>query len=189
MMKGWPMERRKAGVRVAGVLAALAALGGCASLPATSAAPVSTPASTSTPAAETIGYSVGPCFGFCPVYSVTVTPDGVVTFHGERHSAALGQHVRQTSPATYRVMAEALAAYRPASGTDERTACDAQATDMSDYRISWTAADGATTLLRHNLGCRSDRNERLNAVLRALPEQLGIADWTKATRRDEAPRG
>lgn len=161
---------------------ALAALAGCASLPPA-------PGSAPSPQAESIGYSVGPCFGFCPVYAVAVAPDGTVTFDGERHSAALGRHVRQGGRAAYRAMADALAAYRPASGVEERTQCDAQATDMSDYRISWTAADGSTTILRHNLGCRSERNERLNAVLRALPAQLGIEDWTKSERRDGAPRG
>lgn len=172
---------RGSGAGGAGLLAALL-LGGCASLP-----PASGPGTA--PEGESIGYSVGPCFGFCPVYSVTVAPDGAVTFDGERHSAALGHHVRQGAPATYRAMAEALEPYRPANGTEERTQCDAQATDMSDYHISWTAADGSTTLLRHNLGCRSDRNQRLNAVLRALPAQLGIEDWTKSERREAVPGG
>ena len=58
---------------------ALLSLGACAA--------TSTPPETaSQPAAETIAVSVGPCFGFCPVYKVAVSPAGMVTFTGERHT-------------------------------------------------------------------------------------------------------
>ncbi len=38
--------------------------------------------------------SKGPCFGFCPVYTVTVYTNGVVTYFGERNTNRQGTHLR-----------------------------------------------------------------------------------------------
>ena len=35
-------------------------------------------------ASETIRYETGACFGTCPVYTVTIAPDGKGTFEGKR---------------------------------------------------------------------------------------------------------
>ena len=74
----------------------LSALGGCA---ATTALPVS--GQSTKPIKETIAWSVGPCFGFCPVYKVEVDGNGAVRFDGERHTAVLGQKVREGGPDAY----------------------------------------------------------------------------------------
>lgn len=160
-------------------LTALTLLAGCASLPQ----------DTPPMAGETISYSVGPCFGFCPVYNVTVRPDGHVTYVGERHTAVLGQQERDGGAGTYRTVASELAAYRPADGATEQTTCEAQASDMQNYRIVWTAADGTETVLTHDRGCRSARNEQLNKTMESLPGKLGIAEWAKQTTRPGAGRG
>ncbi|ESQ87372.1 hypothetical protein ABAC460_20325 [Asticcacaulis sp. AC460] len=160
-------------------LAALALLSGCASLPQ----------DTPPAAGETLSYSVGPCFGFCPVYSATVSPDGHVTYVGERHTAVLGQQERDGGAGTYRAVASALAAYRPETGATEQTTCEAQASDMQNYRIVWKAVDGTETVLMHDRGCRSARNEELNKAMESLPGKLGIADWAKQTTRPGAGRG
>ena len=141
------------------------------------------------PAAETISWSVGPCFGFCPVYTVAVTPAGEVIFDGERHTTTLGRHVRQGGPQAYRAVQSALASYRPPSGTTAQTKCDQQASDLSSYRITWTTPDGRVTTLEHNKGCRSSDNDRLNAVLDALPAQAGVEELAKQLTRPGASRG
>jgi hypothetical protein len=167
------------------MLLAAAALAGCTtggSAPATAggAAPAT---------AERIAFSVGPCFGFCPVYSAGIGADGMVSFEGERHTAVLGNRTAQRDAARYARFAAALAPFRPATGSHVRTTCDAQATDQSDYHISWTAPDGTQTILDHNRGCRSARNDALNAVLQAAPETLGIAEWTAQATRPGTSRG
>lgn len=160
-------------------LALVAGLSACASVPQ-ERAPLG---------GESVGYSVGPCFGFCPVYSVTVTPDGHVAFNGERHTALLGAKETHAGAGGYRAAVKALAAYRPATGATEHTTCEAQASDQQHYRIVWTDEDGTQTVLMHDRGCRSARNEALNAVMERMPKTLGIADWAKQTTRPGAGRG
>ncbi len=141
------------------------------------------------PAKETIAYSVGPCFGFCPVYSLEVTPSGHVTFVGERHTAVAGKMEREAGPAAYRAVASALADYRPADGTTAQTQCEQERTDHSSYGIIWTKPDGTRTVLSHDLGCISPRNEALNKALYAIPAQLGVAEWTQQKTETGASRG
>jgi len=155
-------------------------VGGCTSLIGHSAQPAP---------AETIAYSVGPCFGFCPVYRVEVTPSGHIAFDGERHTATLGRQEVEGGTKAYRAIATSLAAYRPATGETAQTQCDQRISDMQHYRIVWTAADGTQTVLEHDKGCRSKTNDGLNKALATLPEALGIADWTRQETRPGVSRG
>lgn len=147
------------------------------------------PADTPPVGAETISYSVGPCFGFCPVYTVAVTPDGHVAFDGERHTATLGKQEKDGGAQAYRTMSNALAVYRPATGTSADTECESRMSDQQHYRIIWTAPDGTETVLQHDRGCRSKQNDQLNKTLEGLPSKLGIADWAKQTTRPGVGRG
>lgn len=162
-------------------LSAMLALGlsACATLPAASGGAPK----------ETISYSVGPCFGFCPVYSVSVTPAGHVVYKGERHTAVLGDKEAESGAGGYAAMSKGLAGFRPATGTSEDTQCDQRMTDQQNYRIVWTAADGTETVLQHDKGCRSAHNDALNKVLEGLPGKLGIDTWVKQTTREGASRG
>ncbi len=162
--------------------AALLGLAGCSS--PTPHAPVATP-----PAMSTIAVSVGPCFGFCPVYSVTVTSGGTITFDGERHTTVLGRKQREGGAVSYQRLSAALAPYRPASGSTTQTACDQKISDQAHYTILWTAPDGTVTTLQHDKGCRSATNDGLNAALQALPGQLGIEPWARQLTRPGTPRG
>lgn len=138
---------------------------------------------------ETISYSVGPCFGFCPVYTVSVTADGHVAFEGERHTATLGRQERDGGAQAYRAISTSLAAYRPATGTTADTECESRMSDQQHYRIIWTSADGTQTVLQHDKGCRSAKNDQLNKAMENLPSKLGIADWARQTTRQGVGRG
>ena len=181
-----PVFRSRVPWRAAIAVAALIGLGGCADTATRSAGgtPATTPAT-----GETIGWSIGPCFGFCPVYAVRVSPSGAVTFEGERHTATLGRQVREGGAQAYATTADALAAYRPATGTTAQTTCDQRMSDQSTIRITWTTPAGTVTTLEHDRGCRSVRNDALNATIQALPAQLGIDGWAKQTTRPGASRG
>lgn len=39
---------------------------------------------------ETIRYASSPCFGACPIYSVEVTPTGLICFEGKQYTKAIG---------------------------------------------------------------------------------------------------
>lgn len=141
------------------------------------------------PIRETIAWSVGPCFGFCPVYKVEVGVTGTVTFDGERHTAVLGRRVRDGGPDAYRAIGDALATYRPTTGAAVQTTCDQRMSDGSNYVVTWSRPDGTVTTLRHDKGCRSPRNDALNAALQALPQRLGIDAWAAQTTRPGVSRG
>jgi hypothetical protein len=46
------------------------------------------------------------CFGVCPVYSVSIYPDGLVEFHGERFVAAVGEYSHSVNPANFDRLAQ-----------------------------------------------------------------------------------
>jgi hypothetical protein len=95
---------------------------------------------------ETIRYETAPCFGTCPVYSVTVTPDGKGIFEGKRFTAVTGTKTFQATPAAYRAFVAKLAPYRPSQnemlyqpGTPN---CANAPTDMPSVDVVWTELSG-----------------------------------------------
>lgn len=162
-------------------------LGALGIIIALSARAAEQPAAQASP--ETIAVSVGPCFGFCPVYKMSMAPAGAISFVGERHTGLLGHGMRENGSASYAKAAAALAPYRPETGSKAETTCEARISDQQHYQMTWTAPDGTVTTLDHDRGCRSGRNDMLNAVLDALPTQLGIEEWAREVRRPGVSRG
>jgi len=133
---------------------------------------------------ETISLAVGPCFGFCPVYSVSAAPDGAVRFEGERHTTVVGLKEKTVAPGAYQAVARSLAPWRPASGTTAQTECEQRASDLPTYTVVWTDGAGQTTTLNHDGGCMSETNRRLKAALQAIPSQLGVEPWLERPAND-----
>ncbi|MEE4451147.1 DUF6438 domain-containing protein [Novosphingobium resinovorum] len=128
-------------------------------------------------AGEEIRISRGPCFGFCPIYTVAVTPGGLVGFSGKRHTAVIGERARAAGPAGYEGLRKALAPLRPDTGTERALPCTLQATDMSQFTAEWVAADGTRTALTWNLGCRGKAATRLGRTVEEQLRQLGVDGW------------
>ena len=164
-------------------LLALSVLGACA---ATSTPISGTPTAR---AAETIAIATGPCFGFCPIYEVAVTPAGAVRFTGQRHTAVLGERERQAGADTYRALARDLQPFRPADGTEAYVPCTADIADTPSFVITWTGPDGRRTTARHQGGCPGGPGQALDAMLEQVPARLGIADWASQVTRPGASRG
>jgi len=147
-------------------------LAGCATMPQPGGAPVPIER-------EEISYSTAPCFGTCPVYTVTVHPDGSGVFEGKAHTAVTGLRSFTMTPDAYRRFATALAPYRPASG--ERLIqpgspdCGNAPTDMPGVDVHWTGLEGAGQHLSLYYGCRPDSDDRMRTTLRAAPDLLPIA--------------
>jgi hypothetical protein len=165
------------------LLGAATTLAGCA----TTLGPA--PVAATPQATETITVAVGPCFGFCPVYSTTVTPEGVLRFDGQRHTAVLGKRTRSVGVAGYRELAQSLAAFRPATGTEAVVDCEAAVSDTSPFTVTWTDAAGRKTTATVQSGCPGGPGRTLVGILRALPDRLGTTDWAKQTTRPGASRG
>jgi hypothetical protein len=170
-------------VKSALAVTALTALGACASV-----APGWAPAA-GTRAPSSIAISVGPCFGFCPVYDVKIAADGAVSFTGTRHTAVLGTRERQAKPQAYRAIASDLAPFRPAGGGMAAIQCAVEVSDMPTYTITWIDSAGQKAVATHRGGCREGKGQSLDAVLRELPQRLGIGEWMKQTTRPGVSRG
>lgn len=163
--------------------AVLMALGGCATV-----APGSAPVAGAAPPTS-IAISVGPCFGFCPVYDVKLAADGAVSFTGVRHTAVLGSRERRATPETYRAVVTDLAPFRPSEGTTAAVPCATAISDMATYTITWTDAGGRQTVATHKGGCRDGAGHDLDVILHALPERVGIEAWMHQTTRPGVLRG
>jgi hypothetical protein len=154
-----------------------------------SAPTVGTPVASSPAPSETITVSVGPCFGFCPVYTASVASDGIVRFVGQRHTAVLGERTKDAGAKAYRELVRDLAAFQPATGTEAAIECTAAMSDTSDYTVTWTGADGRKTVATVPSGCPGGPGSSLVRTLRDVPTRLGIGEWTKQTTRPGESRG
>lgn len=139
--------------------------------------------------AEEIRISRGPCFGFCPVYSIAVAPGGQVQFTGERHTTVIGTRSRTVGPAGYEAVRKSLAPLRPASGTRQDYACDAAATDMSQVTVEWVSAAGARTAFSYNMGCRSPKGLDINRTVEEQLQKLDGEGWAAQKTWPGATRG
>lgn len=150
-------------------VAALALLAsGCASVPE---GPIAVES-------EAISYETGPCFGACPVFKVTVSPDGTGTFEGRRHTAVQGERSFRIAPAQYRAFAEHLAPLRPRQGAVRYAgeSCRQMATDLPSAEVTWFSQIGNSQSLYFYYGCDMDRNRAIAERLRAAPSLLPIGE-------------
>lgn len=131
---------------------------------------------------EAVTYSTEACRGFCPVYSVTMTPAGEGVFVGEQHTAVTGERRFTVEPAVAARFIEHVGAVKPA-GDDRRiemgTAdCGTVATDLPAINVRWDANTGAAPQSLHlYVGCRSDEADRVGAVLKSALSLLPIAGF------------
>lgn len=140
-------------------------------------------------AGETISISVGPCFGFCPVYDVVLRSDGTLRFVGHRHTAVLGEKTRHTGISTYDKLRNDLAAFRPVDGSEGVVECSAAVSDTAAYSVIWTDSAGRKTVAATQSGCPGGPGQALGKLLGNLPVRLGIAAWAKQTTRRGSSRG
>lgn len=136
---------------------------------------------------ERIDFTAGPCFGVCPSYSVSVTPEGSGLLKPERFTAVPGPTRFTITPAQYRRLRDTLSSYRPATGTSKRIAhgenCDSFATDMPGYKMIWSREGADRTELDFQSGCFDARYAGLRAAVASVPGLLGIENMLKPTPR------
>ena len=132
---------------------------------------------------EEIRYETGPCFGACPVYAITIRPDGSGSFDGKRFTAVTGPRSLRTDPATYRRFAAALAPYRPRAG-EVRYAPGSElcgqpvASDLPSIDIRWSEHTGGPgQRLYFYEGCGTAANRAMRDALKAAPALLPIGDF------------
>lgn len=127
---------------------------------------------------DSIRYETGACFGRCPIYAVTVRPDGTGMFEGKRFTAVTGEKAFKLSSAQYNAFAAKLAPYRPASGqvryAPGEKNCEPAATDMPSVDVTWTRAIGDSQGLYFYYGCLAEKNRALGQALGDAVEALPI---------------
>ena len=121
---------------------ALMTLGACATEPAAPVVPDAPDA--------VIRLERGPCFGRCPVYSVTVLGDGSVTFIGKRFVASTGVHKAQLDAADYRRLVDAVDELGIFKLDDDYSV---HVTDMPTTFVTVVTPAGAKRVRHYGPGC------------------------------------
>ncbi|WP_022964544.1 DUF6438 domain-containing protein [Halopseudomonas pelagia] len=131
-----------------------------------------------------ISYTVGPCYGTCPVYQVAVQADGFTYFNGERHTLIEGPRQRKNQTGVFQTVQARLAEWQPAIGVTQATQdCEPRATDLPEYAVIWTNAAGDKAVLEHDTGCRSENARQLTDALKSLDGLLGVDAWVGPAAR------
>jgi len=138
---------------------------------------------------EEIRISRGACFGFCPVYTLAVTPAGRVDFEGERHTAVLGPRSHSVGRGVYEDVRRALAPVRPATGSEREVPCPAAATDMPRLTVEWIRADGTRTALTQRMGCRDPETAGIELTVEEQLRRLEVDEWAAQKTWPGDPRG
>ena len=127
---------------------------------------------------DAISYETGPCFGACPVYKVTVRPDGSGTFEGRRFTTVTGERSFRLTPEQYRAFAAQLAPLRPQQGSVRMAGenCRQTATDLPSAEVIWFSQIGNSQSYYFYFGCDMERNRAIAERLRAAPALLPIRE-------------
>ena len=121
-----------------------------------------------------------PCYGTCPVYTVTITGTGAVRFVGTRFTTQVGEAAADIPPARV----DSLLAELRAGGyfeladayVAEAPACGRYSTD-SPTVITSVEAHGVRKEVRHDYGC-GGAPQALAGLERRIDEVAGVARWT-----------
>ena len=163
------------------VLAALTLLAGCKSRQASVGSPTSSTSTASAGALDftSVSFERTPCFGTCPVYTVSVSGSGSVRFEGVRNVDSVGTFVGQLSPAAVASLRRAFADAQYLTLDDKygygEANCREYGTDASRVITSITTAE-RTKKVDHDLGC-SNVPTRLADLYRRFDEIVGTSRW------------
>jgi uncharacterized protein DUF6438 len=120
------------------------------------------------------------CFGSCPVYRVSITPAGAVTFEGTAHVRKLGTASGQIAPARLDHLLRELDEAGYFSFADRYTSadptCGRYVTDLPTVITSVTL-EGRTKRIEHDQGCGAAPGA-LVVLERRIDEVLGSGQWT-----------
>jgi hypothetical protein len=156
------------------------ALGLAACAPRSASPAVQQPSETSATERPAISLERTPCFGSCPVYVISVSPGGQVTFEGSAHVRQLGTATGQIPKqrvdallvelerAGYFGFASRYAASEPV--------CGRYVTDLPTV-ISSATLGGRTKRIEHDYGC-GGAPEALAVLEKRIDEVLGSDRWT-----------
>jgi hypothetical protein len=120
------------------------------------------------------------CFGGCPVYRISVSPEGVISYEGKAHVRRLGAATGQIPPHRVNALLSELdrAGYFSFANryTSAEPTCGRYSTD-SPSAITSVRLRGRTKRIEHDYGCGAAPGA-LVVLERRIDEVLGSALWT-----------
>lgn len=124
------------------------------------------------------------CYGYCPVYSLTIHADGSVIYQGEKDVQTIGEVRGAISEAELRRLVNTFGEARFFSLQDDYVGpndedCKQFAYDLPGLYIALTF-NGTTKQIHHNLGCWGFRGEaELTALEELIDEVVDAEQWVK----------
>ena len=123
----------------------------------------------------------GPCFGTCPVYTVTLEGSGAVLFVGRRFVADTGVSTATVPAARIDSLVAELVAGGYFEFADRYRAgepgCERYATDLPSVTTEVRAA-GRVKRIEHDHGCMA-APEALSALEARIDEVAGVSRWLR----------
>ena len=121
-----------------------------------------------------------PCYGACPVYTVSISGTGAVRFVGTRFTTQVGEATAEIPPARVDSLVEELRGGGYFELADayvaESPECGRYATD-SPTVITSVFADGVRKEIRHDYGC-GGAPPALALLEQRIDQVAGTARWT-----------
>ncbi len=129
-----------------------------------------------------IRLSRGPCFGFCPVYEVTVLENGSVEYYGKYYVLKTGHARKQITQETIRILREAFEAsgfFRLLPSCCNCVSITDAATVVIEYR-----GEGRSKRIEHYRGCLW-APRTLGDLEEKIDDLVGTVEWvgTREERR------
>lgn len=152
------------------MIALLAAglLAGCATTSTTATQPS---------APQSVEFAVTPCFGSCPVFSITLFSDGKGRYEGQRFVAQKGVHEFQATPEQVQAFFDRLRPFRPQGAVRYDIGhCPVPAsTDSPSVDVLWRSAASEDSLHWYR-GCRVPALTKIAPDLYEAWKELPLAD-------------
>ena len=133
----------------------------------------STPPPVATSSYTAVTLERTPCFGRCPVYTVTIYGDGTVRYEGKEHVKVKGSQTRVISPDRVRQL---VAEIERAGYFSLNDAYNAYMVTDAPSAITSVTVEGRTKRVNHYLGDRNAPKELL-VLENRVDEVAGSADW------------
>jgi hypothetical protein len=161
-----------------------------AALAAVSLAGCATTSGSGPEAPRQVTFETTPCFGSCPVFSLTLDADGHGVYEGGRFVKSKGRHEFSASRAQVRAFFDRIRPFRPdgAASYDMANCLGPAHTDAPSVKVRWISATRADAL-DWNLGCQVAALQAIEPDLQNAWQELPLDDLVgRAENRFEYDR-
>ncbi|MFT4971342.1 MAG: hypothetical protein ACI9XO_002131 [Paraglaciecola sp.] len=120
---------------------------------------------------SSIEMNMGACFGACPVYKITISGDGTVSYDGQKNVPKMGEYNKQLSPEETKTLFDAFAASNFFAFEEEYMS---NISDLPTTFISFQNG-GKSKKIKDYYGAPDE----LDALEHRVEEIVNSTEWTK----------